>query len=93
MEMDFNDFEDDREGEESNEDEKESFMESYLELKNSTLEKSLNMMNLQQVMQISTWLKTYLRPTLHNKDFLVLLPIHSASGVYNSKRFQRQIMK
>ena len=50
-------------------------------------------MNLHQVMQISTWLKTYLSPTLHNKDFLVLLPNHSASGVYNSKRFQREIMK
>ncbi|CAN6851352.1 unnamed protein product [Brassica oleracea] len=45
MEMDFNDFEDDSEGEETNKDEKESFMESYSgtmneELKNSTREKS-----------------------------------------------------
>ncbi|KAH0900318.1 hypothetical protein HID58_049886 [Brassica napus] len=41
MEMDFNDFEDDSEGEETDKDEKESFMESYSgtmneEIKNST---------------------------------------------------------
>ncbi|CDY33956.1 BnaC02g43810D [Brassica napus] len=45
MEMDFNDFEDDSEGEETDKDEKESFMESYSgtmneEIKNSTREKS-----------------------------------------------------
>ncbi|CAH2043337.1 unnamed protein product [Thlaspi arvense] len=50
LDMDFDDFEDDSEGEESNGDEKETFMESYSgamneELKNSTLEKSFEHVN------------------------------------------------
>ncbi|XP_013617993.1 PREDICTED: protein ecdysoneless homolog [Brassica oleracea var. oleracea] len=50
MEMDFNDFEDDSEGEETDKDEKESFMESYSgtmneEIKNSTREKSFEHVN------------------------------------------------
>lgn len=48
--MDFNDFEDDSEGEETDKDEKESFMESYSgtmneEIKNSTREKSFEHVN------------------------------------------------
>ncbi|CAN7046507.1 unnamed protein product, partial [Brassica rapa subsp. trilocularis] len=66
-------------------------MESYSgamseEHKNSTLDKSFehfnqqhSSKNLHQLMQISTLFKTYLRPTLHNKDILVLLSIYSAS--------------
>ncbi|KAH0841404.1 hypothetical protein HID58_007791, partial [Brassica napus] len=64
------------------------------EHKNSTLDKSFEHFNqqhssknhprfqrrnLHQLMQISTLFKTYLRPTLHNKDILVLLSIYSAS--------------
>ncbi|ESQ31312.1 hypothetical protein EUTSA_v10003796mg [Eutrema salsugineum] len=50
MDMDFDDLGDDSGGEESNEDEKETFMESYsgamnVELKNSTLEKSFEHVN------------------------------------------------